>query len=189
MQALNCKQVVPSAHSAFTPFTCTHWGAHLHWFWDDNKGQLFEGVGCLNYFPKPLRSEWVSKLTLIQRAEMAIVSAHSSKQTELRSEVFLWIQITLSFFYLTFFYGLHCSIPYKSQQQDLFVTTHCTRTITLGTDSFSSSDWMLLFMQEKMSLTTSALYIYILPVPTGIKTFLTPVLNYCTFLMPITHLI
>jgi len=43
----------------------------------------------LNYFLKPMRSEWVSKLTLIQQAEMAIVSAHNSKQTELRCEVFL----------------------------------------------------------------------------------------------------
>lgn len=63
-----------------------------------------------------MRSEWVSKLTLIQQAEMAIVSAHNSKQTELRCEVFLWIQIILSFFYLSNFllwfalqYSLHIS--------------------------------------------------------------------------------
>lgn len=47
---------------------------------------------------------------------MAIVSAHNSKQTELRCEVFLWIQIILSFFYLSNFllwfalqYSLHIS--------------------------------------------------------------------------------
>lgn len=63
-----------------------------------------------------MRSEWVSKLTLIQQAEMAIVSAHNSKQTELRCEIFLWIQIILSFFYLSNFllwfalqYSLHIS--------------------------------------------------------------------------------
>lgn len=59
------------------------------------------------------------------------------------------------FTFLTFFCGLHCSIPYTSQQQDLFVTTHCTHTITLCTDIFSSSGCILLFMQEKRSLTIS----------------------------------
>lgn len=116
MQPLNCKQVVPSAHSGCTAFTCTTpshaFALILRW----QKGQLSEGVGWLNYFLKPMRSEWVSKLTLIQQAEMAIVSAHNSKQTELRCEVFLWIQIILSFFYLSNFllwfalqYSLHIS--------------------------------------------------------------------------------
>lgn len=62
------------------------------------------------------------------------------------------------FTFLTFFCGLHCSIPYTSQQQDLFVTTHCTHTITLCTDIFSSSGCILLFMQEKRSLTISGFF-------------------------------
>lgn len=134
-----------------------------------------------------MRSEWVSKLTLIQQAEMAIVSAHNSKQTELRCEVFLWIQIILSFFFtfLTFFCGLHCSIPYTSQQQDLFVTTHCTHTITLCTDIFSSSGCILLFMQEKRSLTISGFF-FSLYWRQGLP-HCHPV-NYFTFLIPVTHL-
>lgn len=132
-----------------------------------------------------MRSEWVSKLTLIQQAEMAIVSAHNSKQTELRCEVFLWIQIILSFFYLTFFCGLHCSIPYTSQQQDLFVTTHCTHTITLCTDIFSSSGCILLFMQEKRSLTISGFFFS--PYWRQGLPHCHPV-NYFTFLIAVTHL-
>lgn len=118
---------------------------------------------------------------------MAIVSAHNSKQTELRCEVFLWIQIILSFFFtfLTFFCGLHCSIPYTSQQQDLFVTTHCTHTITLCTDIFSSSGCILLFMQEKRSLTISGFF-FSLYWRQGLP-HCHPV-NYFTFLIPVTHL-
>lgn len=46
------------------------------------KRKLFVGVCWVDDFPKPVRFVWVSKLALIQQAEMAILSAPNSEQRQ-----------------------------------------------------------------------------------------------------------